>query len=163
MPIKLAKTIALIVVLLIAIVASLWIYRAYLARGLPDLQVWHTHEVQSEFRHDDFPDGITFHEYKKLEERLFDELDTVVYSSALSTGRYNRYNKNLKNEEIGIFLETPFELTLNPESPLGNLYTDGLLASADVDIAVHTTNTSIRANLPQEPLHFVSHGRTDGE
>jgi 5'-nucleotidase len=59
---------------------------------------------------------------------------------------------DLKNAKIGIFLDTPFELTLSPESPLGNLYTDGLLASADVDIAVHTTNTSIRANLPAGDL-----------
>jgi 2',3'-cyclic-nucleotide 2'-phosphodiesterase/3'-nucleotidase len=32
------------------------------------------------------------------------------------------------------------------------LYTDGLLASADVDVAMHTTNTSIRANLPAGDL-----------
>jgi len=91
MPIKLAKTVARIVVLLIAIVASLWVYRAYLARGLPELQVWHTHEVESEFRDDDFPDGITFPQYKALEEKLFDELDNVIYHNA--SGQLNRYNK----------------------------------------------------------------------
>jgi alpha-beta hydrolase superfamily lysophospholipase len=98
MPIKLAKTAARlvvqVVVIIVAIIASLWVYRAYLARGLPELQVWHTHEVESEFRDDDYPDGITFREYKELEDRLFDELDAVVYSSALSTGSYNRYNNN---------------------------------------------------------------------
>ncbi len=91
MPIKLAKTAARIVVLLVAIIASLWVYRAYLARGLPELQVWHTHEVENEFRDDDFPDGISFAEYEELEDRLFDELDDAVYYNA--SGRLNRYNK----------------------------------------------------------------------
>ena len=95
MPIKLAKTAARlvvqIVVIIIAIVASLWIYRAYLARGLPELQIWHTHEVENEYRAADFPDGITFDRYKELEEQLFDELDHIIYDNA--KGLLNRYNK----------------------------------------------------------------------
>jgi len=91
MPIKLAKTVARFVVLVVAIVAALWVYRGYLARSLPELQVWHTHEVESEFREDDFPDGITFDQYKELEEQLFDELDDAVYYNA--KGLFNRYNK----------------------------------------------------------------------
>jgi len=63
---------------------------------------------------------------------------------------------DMRNEKIGIHLETPFVLTRSPESPLGNLYTDGLLASADVDISMHTTNTSIRANLPAGDLTIGS-------
>ena len=82
---------ALSLVLIVAIVASLWIYRAYLARGLPELQVWHTHEVENEYRATDFPDGITFPQYKELEEQLFDELDDVIYDNA--KGLLNRYNK----------------------------------------------------------------------
>jgi alpha-beta hydrolase superfamily lysophospholipase len=92
MPIKLAKTAARFVGLVVAIIASLWVYRAHLARSLPDLQVWHTHEVENEFRADDFPDGIRFDQYKELEERLFDELDDAVYYNA--KGQFNRYNKD---------------------------------------------------------------------
>jgi len=126
MPIKLAKTAARIFVLLVAIIASLWVYRAYLARGLPELQVWHTHEVQSEFRDGDFPDGITFHEYKELEERLFDELDTVIYSSAYSKGRYNRYDKNSEAfpGELGQRWNRSFEL-LNNKPRGGVLFIHG--------------------------------------
>jgi alpha-beta hydrolase superfamily lysophospholipase len=94
MPIKLLKSGARGVVLIVAIVASLWIYRAYLARGLPDLSVWHTHEMEEEFQARDFPDGIGFQEYAELEERLFTELDQVVYSSPESAGRFNRYDKS---------------------------------------------------------------------
>jgi len=39
---------------------------------------------------------------------------------------------------------------------LGNLYTNALLASADVDISMHRTNTSIRADLPAGELTFGS-------
>jgi len=62
----------------------------------------------------------------------------------------------IKHEEIGIYLETPFERTTSPESPLGNLYTDALLASADADISMHRTNTSVRADLPAGELKFGS-------
>jgi len=63
---------------------------------------------------------------------------------------------DMRNAKIGIHLQTPFVLTQSPESPLGNLYTDGLLASADVDVSMHTTNTSIRENLPAGDLTFGS-------
>jgi len=59
---------------------------------------------------------------------------------------------DMRNKKIGIHLDTPFLLTTSPESPLGNLYTDGLLASAAVDVSLHTTNNSIRANLPAGDL-----------
>jgi 2',3'-cyclic-nucleotide 2'-phosphodiesterase (5'-nucleotidase family) len=63
---------------------------------------------------------------------------------------------DMKNKKIGIRLKTPFLLTTSPESPLGNLYTDGLLASAEVDVSIHTTNTSIRTNLPAGDLTIGS-------
>ena len=62
----------------------------------------------------------------------------------------------IKHEKIGIYLETSFERTTSPESPLGNLYTDALLASADVHISMHRTNTSVRADLPAGELIFGS-------
>jgi alpha-beta hydrolase superfamily lysophospholipase len=92
MPIRLIKTAARFVGLVVAIIAALWVYRGYLARSLPELQVWHTHEVESEFREEDFPDGISFYQYKELEEQLFDELDDAVYDNA--KGLFNRYNKS---------------------------------------------------------------------
>lgn len=63
---------------------------------------------------------------------------------------------DIKREKIGIHLETPFVLTENPESALGNLYTDALLAAVDADIAMHRTNTMIRANLPAGDLTMGS-------
>ncbi len=62
----------------------------------------------------------------------------------------------MKREKIGISLETPFVLTDTPESALGNLYTDAMLESVAADIAIHTVNTSIRADLPAGDLTFGS-------
>jgi len=70
--------------------------------------------------------------------------------------RAAEFVEELKRENIGVFLETPFVLTDTPESALGNLYTDAMLASADADISIHTNNTSIRADLPAGELTFGS-------
>ena len=63
---------------------------------------------------------------------------------------------DVKQQKIGIRLKTPFELSKNPESALGNLYTDALLASVDADISIHRTNSMIRANLPAGDLTMGS-------
>lgn len=121
MPIELAKTVARIATLIVAIIASIWIYRAYLARGLPELKIWHTHEVQNEFHADDYPDGITLTDYKALEERVFAELDAVVYSDASSVGLFNRYNKDSEvyPGEVGQRWNKTFEL--QSEQPSGGI------------------------------------------
>jgi len=62
----------------------------------------------------------------------------------------------ITREIIGVVLETPFVLTDTPESALGNMYTDAMLASVDADISIHTNNTSIRADLPAGDLTFGS-------
>ena len=94
MPIRLLKTAARLAVLITSIVLALWIYRGYLARSLPPLEIWHTYEVENEFRARDFPQGITFREYAELEDRLYEELDDAVYSQPNTAGRYNRYDKS---------------------------------------------------------------------
>lgn len=83
-------------ILLVAVITTIWLFRAYLARGLPNLEVWHSYEPEAEFHSKDFPDGVSFAEYRELETRLFDELDAQVYAITTSVdgGRFNRYNKN---------------------------------------------------------------------
>jgi 5'-nucleotidase len=62
----------------------------------------------------------------------------------------------LKEQKLGVFLETAITLEGNPESALGNLYTDALLASVDGDIAIHNVTGGIRADLPAGDLTFGS-------
>ena len=62
--------------------------------------------------------------------------------------------KDQKEAKIGIRLETPFTLSGNPESTLGNLFTDALLEESDVDVAMHNVAGGLRQNLPAGELTF---------
>lgn len=96
MPAKLIRLATQLVILVIAVITTIWFFRAYLARGLSDLEVWHSYRIEAEFRAKDFPDGISFAEYRDLESRLFEELDAQIYAIATSSngGTFSRYNKN---------------------------------------------------------------------
>jgi 2',3'-cyclic-nucleotide 2'-phosphodiesterase (5'-nucleotidase family) len=62
----------------------------------------------------------------------------------------------LKAEPIGVVLETPIR-RLQPASPLGNLVTDAMLATAPgADIAVSNSGGGLRADLPAGPLTYGS-------
>jgi 5'-nucleotidase len=62
--------------------------------------------------------------------------------------------KDQKEAKIGIRLETPFTLIGNPESTLGNLFTDALLAEVEVDVVIHNVAGGLRQNLPAGELTF---------
>jgi 2',3'-cyclic-nucleotide 2'-phosphodiesterase (5'-nucleotidase family) len=62
--------------------------------------------------------------------------------------------KDQKEAKLGIRLETPFTLSGNPESTLGNLFTDALLAESDVDVVIHNVAGGLRQNLPAGELTF---------
>jgi 2',3'-cyclic-nucleotide 2'-phosphodiesterase (5'-nucleotidase family) len=62
----------------------------------------------------------------------------------------------LKARPIGVILDSPIR-RLVPESPLGNLFTDALLASIPgADVALHNSSGGLRADLPQGPLTYGS-------
>ncbi len=48
----------------------------------PDLEKWHTTVLQAEFTVDMLEQPFNFEKYRKLEERLFGELDRVIYTDA---------------------------------------------------------------------------------
>ncbi len=62
----------------------------------------------------------------------------------------------LKAKPIGVVLETPIR-RLQPESPLGHLVTDALLASvAGADVSINNSGGGLRADLPAGPLTYGS-------
>ena len=61
-----------------------------------------------------------------------------------------------KQRPVGVHLDTPFTLDGNPESTLGNLFTDALLESYDADIVIHNVAGGLRQNLPVGTLTFGS-------
>lgn len=61
----------------------------------------------------------------------------------------------LKNEKLGPLLETPFSRRADPESAIGNLFVDILLASEPgADIAIHNTLGGIRDDLPAGEITY---------
>jgi 2',3'-cyclic-nucleotide 2'-phosphodiesterase (5'-nucleotidase family) len=67
-----------------------------------------------------------------------------------------RIAREQRETQIGIRLDTPFTLDGGPESALGNLFTNALYGSLDVDIAMHNTVGGLRSNLPAGDLDFGS-------
>jgi 2',3'-cyclic-nucleotide 2'-phosphodiesterase (5'-nucleotidase family) len=62
----------------------------------------------------------------------------------------------LKARPLGVVLETPVRRLL-PESPLGNLFTDAMLASVPgADVSLHNSSGGLRADLPAGPLTYGS-------
>ncbi|MEE4243481.1 MAG: alpha/beta fold hydrolase [Desulfopila sp.] len=59
----------------------------------PDLEKWHTTVLQAEFKDDMLEQSFDFEKYRRLEERLFDELERVIYADASDyrRDRLNRY------------------------------------------------------------------------
>jgi 2',3'-cyclic-nucleotide 2'-phosphodiesterase (5'-nucleotidase family) len=68
--------------------------------------------------------------------------------------RARQLAKDQKEAKLGILLETPFTLKGNPESTLGNLFTDALLEASDVDVVIHNVAGGLRQNLPAGELTF---------
>jgi len=60
----------------------------------------------------------------------------------------------LKAEKVGVTLETAFIVNEQPESSLGNLFTDAVRESTDADIALHNVYGGIRANMSPGEVTF---------
>ena len=54
---------------------SILLVRAYNARGLEDLQIWHRASLSSEFDKDQYTPDMTLEAYLQIEDRVFAELD----------------------------------------------------------------------------------------
>ncbi|MCP4046335.1 MAG: alpha/beta fold hydrolase, partial [Gammaproteobacteria bacterium] len=83
--ILLSSLLGALVVIVIALVLNL--------NSRPDLSIWHTSELDQEFRADS---GLqSFDEYLALEDRLFGQLDRLVYQRIQQKDRsaINRYNR----------------------------------------------------------------------
>ena len=83
-------TVAAIVV---AVVATIWLVRAFESRNLPELRLWHQASLVNEFSVDDYPDGLSLDAYFELEGRLMQELETIVVAQIPVANRrlFSRY------------------------------------------------------------------------
>jgi 5'-nucleotidase len=63
--------------------------------------------------------------------------------------------RDLKATPLGVVLETAIEIGTDPESPLGNLFTDVMLqAVPGAELAINNTFGGLRAPLPEGPLTY---------
>ena len=82
-----------VVAIILAVIAAIWLVRAFEARSLPELRLWHQVSLEQEFAAADFPDGLSLEAYFELEDRLMQELETRVIAQVPPANRrlFSRY------------------------------------------------------------------------
>jgi len=103
-------------------------------------------------------DGRCAYEEDDSRERARYEGRPVVPMAEVVTivSRSSEIAAQRKAEMVGVFLETEMTLRQQPESVLGNLFTDAVLESNDADISIHNVYGGIRAELPQGEVTYGS-------
>ena len=76
-----------VVAVIIAVIATIWLVRAFESRNLPELRLWHQASLDNEFSVDDYPDGLSLKAYLEFEERLMQELETKVVAQVPQANR----------------------------------------------------------------------------
>ena len=99
-----------------AVVVLVTVFVVYM-NGRADLQVWHLAELDEEFTASS--DVQTFTDYLALEERLFRQLDELVYAKIPNDQRQeiNRYNRGSLSDPESWSPNWNHSFTLNAESP----------------------------------------------
>ncbi|MDH3673430.1 MAG: hypothetical protein OES46_20110, partial [Gammaproteobacteria bacterium] len=75
---KVIKWFGRVTVILVSIVLTIMVVRAFDARRLPDLQPWHTVVFDEEYRATSMDSNLSLKEFLEREDRLFEELSTRV-------------------------------------------------------------------------------------
>jgi alpha-beta hydrolase superfamily lysophospholipase len=75
-------------VIVLAVMVTVLVLGAFDARRLPDLELWHTSELKSEFAADESDSITTFQAYLEKEERLFQELQREIVAKAPNTAEH---------------------------------------------------------------------------
>lgn len=78
---------AAVAAIIVAVIATIWLVRAFEARNLPELKLWHQASLVNEFTVDDYPDGLSLEAYFELEERLMQEFETQVVAQVPPANR----------------------------------------------------------------------------
>jgi alpha-beta hydrolase superfamily lysophospholipase len=88
--------------ILMGFIAAVFIIWAFMSRTLPDLELWHTIDLENEFKAADAAGVGTFESYQTLEERLFEELHrkVVAQTGAAPYNHLNRYHPEGANNAL---------------------------------------------------------------
>jgi len=112
---RVASVVALSVVLIVLIIGTL------AQRAKPDLSLWHTVNLESEFKANDADDGFGWVNYLELEDHLFAELDErIVRPSATDADPdWNRFADGGVNNPTGFPKNWNRSFELAAPSPIG--------------------------------------------
>jgi alpha-beta hydrolase superfamily lysophospholipase len=108
---------------LIIVIVTIVLIRAFDARKLPELRVWHTVEPESEYRARRDGDIDGFAAYLAQEQRVFDELDETIYS-AVPTDQQSapsRYTQDSRFNSQNHATNWNRTVELIPETPTGGV------------------------------------------
>ena len=91
---RILKLLLKTVLVALAIGVTVLLVRAFDARRMPDLEVWHRVALESEYRARQEQLEFSFGDYQALEERLYEELEEKIYgeiesSAELDLSRYS--------------------------------------------------------------------------
>ena len=83
-------------VILLVVIVTIFVLGAFDARRMPDLELWHTEILKSEFTADESKNSMTFQSYLENEEQLFQELRRKISDNVPDTAEYqlSRYFPN---------------------------------------------------------------------
>lgn len=112
-------TLRLVVGLILLVLGGLLFY-AFQARSKPDLQTWHLQAPESEFRAGD-EQGFEFDDYRKLEDRVFEELAAFQVEPGANRSRYIRYCTDGPNSPDSFPRNWNRSWELVSESPRGSV------------------------------------------
>ncbi len=84
---RLLSRLTKLALIIIAVIAAIWLVRAFESRNMPELRLWHQVSLEEEFSVADYSDGLSLEAYLELEERLMQELETKVVTQVPPANR----------------------------------------------------------------------------
>ena len=95
----------------------------YLMDSRPDLHPWHTVELDEEYTVEKLGKVSSFDDYLKLEDRLFEQLQTEIYNAPLTMpeSRLNRFDKNSLADPTHYQKNWNRSFTMAPDNPKGGV------------------------------------------
>jgi 5'-nucleotidase len=99
----------------------------------------------------------TYEDDDSHEQALYEGRPVVPMAEVVAIAeRASEIAAQRKLEKVGVFLETEMTLRQQPESVLGNLFTDAVLESNGADISIHNVYGGIRAELSSGEVTYGS-------
>ena len=113
---------ALLLASLGAVLSSVAVF-IYLMDSRPDLHPWHTVELDEEYNLEKQHEISSFDDYLRLEDRLFEQLQTEVYNraSTLPGSQLNRFDKNSLADPTHYQKNWNRSFILAPKQPRGGV------------------------------------------